>query len=136
MSEDQNPSGDGQGQTRAQHIRSAESGNKNPYQNPDGGVTTTGHVWDDDLADSTNQPPRWWMLSLAASALFCVVYFIYYPSIPLFSTLTKGIGGWTSIKEMEDGEGEVDDVSKDVANRVNAKCRSDQVGLGLHQWKG
>jgi len=74
------------------------------------GAPTTGHVWDDDLADSTNQPPRWWMLSLAASALFCVVYFIYYPSIPLFSTFTKGIGGWTSIKEMEAGEGEVDAV--------------------------
>ena len=71
---------------------------------------TTGHVWDDDLADFTNQPPRWWMLSLAASILFCVVYFIYYPSIPLFSTFTKGIGGWTAIKEMKADEGEVDAV--------------------------
>lgn len=76
------------------------------------GVPTTGHVWDGDLADLTNQPPRWWMLGLAASALFCVVYFIYYPSIPLATTggFFEGFGGWTAIKEMEAEKGEVDAV--------------------------
>jgi len=34
------------------------------------GAPTTGHVWDDDLADSTNQPPRWWMLSLLPARYF------------------------------------------------------------------
>lgn len=74
------------------------------------GVPTTGHVWDDDLADFTNQPPRWWMLGLTASALFCVVYFLYYPSFPI-STMSdhfRGLGGWTAIKEMEADKDEVD----------------------------
>src|SRR5574340_981728 len=64
------------------------------------GAQTTGHVWDDDLADLTNQPPKWWMLGLAASMLFCVVYFLYYPSIPVstMNTFTKGLGGWTAVK--------------------------------------
>lgn len=73
---------------------------------------TTGHVWDDDLADLTNQPPKWWMLGLAASAIWVVVYFLYYPSIPL-ATLGehfKGFGGWTAIKEMEAEKGDVDAV--------------------------
>ena len=76
------------------------------------GAQTTGHVWDDDLADFTNQPPKWWMLGLISSVLFCVVYFIYYPSIPVSGTgiLAKGIGGWTAIKEMEADAGEVDAV--------------------------
>ncbi|OGS94657.1 MAG: cytochrome-c oxidase, cbb3-type subunit III [Gallionellales bacterium RIFCSPLOWO2_02_FULL_57_47] len=74
------------------------------------GVPTTGHVWDEDLADLTNQPPKWWMLGLTASALFVVVYCIYYPAIPLMSTFTEGIGGWTAIKEMETDKGEVDAV--------------------------
>ncbi|MDP1635189.1 MAG: cbb3-type cytochrome c oxidase N-terminal domain-containing protein, partial [Gallionellaceae bacterium] len=39
-----------------------------------GGVQTTGHVWDDDLGDLTNQPPKWWMLCLTASAIWVVVY--------------------------------------------------------------
>jgi cytochrome c oxidase cbb3-type subunit III len=112
MSEDQNPSGDGKGQTREQHIRSAESGSRNPYQNPDGGVTTTGHVWDDDLADFNNQPPRWWMLGLTASLIWVVVYWLFYPSVPVPSSNTyfKGLGGWSAIKEMEADKGEVDAV--------------------------
>ncbi len=112
MSEDQNPTGDGKGQTRAQHKRSAESGSRNPYQNPDGGVTTTGHLWDDDLADFTNPPPKWWMLGLAVSAIWVVVYWLYYPSVPIptSNTFFKGIGGWTAIKEMEADKSEVDAV--------------------------
>jgi cytochrome c oxidase cbb3-type subunit 3 len=112
MSEDQNPSGDGKGQTREQHKRSAESGSRNPFQNPDGGVTTTGHVWDDDLADFTNQPPRWWMLGLAVSAIWVVVYWLFYPSIPIptSNTYFKGLGGWSAIKEMEADKSEVDAV--------------------------
>lgn len=76
------------------------------------GAQTTGHVWDDDLADLTNQPPKWWMLGLAASALWCVVYFLYYPSIPVstMNTFTKGLGGWTAVKEMEADQGEVEAV--------------------------
>jgi cytochrome c oxidase cbb3-type subunit 3 len=77
-----------------------------------GGVPTTGHVWDDDLADFTNQPPKWWMLGLTASAIWCVVYFLYYPSIPVSNTgsFFKGIGGWTAISEMEADKGVVDEV--------------------------
>ena len=76
------------------------------------GASTTGHVWDDDLADFTNQPPKWWMLGLAASGIFVVVYWLYYPSIPIPSSNTffKGVGGWTAVKEMEADTGEVDAV--------------------------
>jgi cytochrome c oxidase cbb3-type subunit 3 len=77
-----------------------------------GGVPTTGHVWDDDLGDLTNQPPKWWMLGLTASAIWCVVYFLYYPSIPVSNTgsFFKGIGGWTAITEMEADKSVVDEV--------------------------
>ena len=76
------------------------------------GATTTGHVWDEDLADFANQPPKWWMLGLTASALFVVVYWLYYPSVPVPSSNTffKGVGGWTALKEMEADKGEVDAV--------------------------
>lgn len=86
-------------------------------RNADSGETTTGHVWDDDLADYTNQPPRWWMIGLAASAIWVVVYFVMYPSIPIATsgTFTQGIGlpgsgQWTAIKEMEADQKDVDDV--------------------------
>lgn len=76
------------------------------------GAQTTGHLWDDDLADFTNQPPKWWMLGLTASALWCVIYFIYYPSIPV-SSIGKaypGIAGWTAINELNADTGVVDQV--------------------------
>ncbi len=75
-------------------------------------VPTTGHVWDDDLGDYINQPPKWWMLGLTASAIWVVVYFLYYPSIPLSSAGTwfKGLGGWTAISEMDADKNVVDEV--------------------------
>jgi len=81
-------------------------------QHKAGDVPTTGHVWDDDLGDFVNQPPKWWMLGLTASAIWVVVYWLWYPSIPLSNAGTwfKGIGGWTAISEMEADKGEVDEV--------------------------
>lgn len=75
-------------------------------------VPTTGHVWDDDLGDYINQPPKWWMLGLTASAIWCVVYWLYYPAFPISNAgyFTKGLGGWTAIGEMEANKSVVDEV--------------------------
>ena len=70
------------------------SDKSNPYSAPD-----TGHVWDDNLRELLNQPPKWWMIGFYASLLLVVVYFIIYPAIPLVNTHTKGITGWTAIGE-------------------------------------
>lgn len=70
---------------------------KDPTNNPD-----TGHVWDDNLRELTNQPPRWWMITLYLSGIFVVVYFILYPSIPLVSDATKGVLGWTQMKRLQE----------------------------------
>ncbi len=77
-----------------------------------GDVPTTGHVWDDDLGDYINQPPKWWMLGLTVSAIWVVVYWIFYPSIPVSNAngYFKGLGGWTAIKEMEADKSVVDEV--------------------------
>ncbi len=75
-------------------------------------VPTTGHVWDDDLGDYINQPPKWWMLGLTVSAIWCVVYWLYYPAFPISNAgyFTKGLGGWTAIGEMEADKSVVDEV--------------------------
>ncbi|MGE0082138.1 MAG: cytochrome-c oxidase, cbb3-type subunit III [Thiohalomonadaceae bacterium] len=66
----------------------------NPYQ-----VPTTGHVWDDNLAELVNPPPKWWMIGLHASWLLVVLYGLFYPMWPSLSGYTKGILGWTQIGE-------------------------------------
>jgi cytochrome c oxidase cbb3-type subunit 3 len=85
-----------------------------------GDVQTTGHVWDDDLGDLTNQPPKWWMLGLTASAIWCVAYALYYPMIPVSSSsfFSKGLGNWTAITEMEADKGKVDEVRSKFENKL------------------
>lgn len=85
-----------------------------------GDVPTTGHVWDDDLGDYINQPPKWWMLGLTASAIWVVVYWLYYPAIPVSSmgTFSKGVGGWSAIAEMEADKSVVDKVRGEYEDKI------------------
>ncbi|HVO88472.1 MAG TPA: cytochrome-c oxidase, cbb3-type subunit III [Casimicrobiaceae bacterium] len=53
---------------------------------------TTGHVWDDDLAEYNNPLPRWWMWMFWITIGFGLVYLVLYPG---FGKL-PGILGWTS----------------------------------------
>lgn len=75
----------------------------NPYDAPD-----TGHVWDENLRELTNPPPRWWTIAFHVSWIFVVVYGILYPMVPLVSSHTKGVLGWTSIGEYEESVAELD----------------------------
>ena len=97
-------------------------------QNSAGDVKTTGHVWDDDLEDFTNQPPKWWMLGLTASALWVVVYWLLYPAIPISisGTYFKGIGlpgtgQWTAIKELAADQKVLDDARNKYENKLKDK---------------
>ena len=91
-----------------------------------GDASTTGHVWDDDLQDFTNQPPKWWMLGLTASAIWVVVYWLMYPAIPISmggGSYFKGIGlpgsgQWTAIKELAEDQKVLDDVRGKWENKI------------------
>lgn len=102
-----------------------------------GDVPTTGHLWDDDLADFVNQPPKWWMLGLTASGIWVVVYWLMYPAVPvaMAGTFFKGFGlpglslhlpgtdaaddnKWTAIKELAIDQKELDDVRKPYEDKL------------------
>ena len=51
----------------------------------------TGHVWDGDLQERNNPMPRWWLILFFATIIFCLVYFLLYPSLGAFG----GILGWS-----------------------------------------
>jgi len=61
----------------------------------------TGHVWD-GIRELTNDPPKWWTICFYISLVWCIVYFVLYPSIPLVNGSTKGVLGWTSIEEYKE----------------------------------
>ena len=83
-----------------------------------GQVGDTGHVWDDNLRELLNDPPRWWMISFYASILWVIVYFILYPAIPLVNDYTKGIMGWSQIKEYKEDLQEIEKVRAPYENKL------------------
>lgn len=59
---------------------------------------TTGHTWDEDLAEYNNPLPRWWSMLFYITVVFALAYLAYYPGLGSFN----GIGGWTSAKQYEE----------------------------------
>jgi len=80
------------------------SDNKEPQESKD-----TGHEWD-GIRELDNPLPRWWVLSLWASLIAVVIYCILYPSVPLIHGNTKGVLGWTQIKEYKENMAEIEAV--------------------------
>jgi cytochrome c oxidase cbb3-type subunit 3 len=59
---------------------------------PGQAVGTTGHEWDEDLAEYNNPLPKWWMWLFWITIIFGLVYLALYPGLGSF----KGLLGWTS----------------------------------------
>jgi cytochrome c oxidase cbb3-type subunit III len=45
------------------------------------GDNTTGHVWDEDLRESNNPMPRWWMWLFVITIIFGMLYLVAYPGL-------------------------------------------------------
>jgi cytochrome c oxidase cbb3-type subunit 3 len=59
------------------------------------GVETTGHEWD-GIRELNNPMPRWWVWTFYLTIIWAIGYAIAYPSIPLLTTNTKGMLGYSS----------------------------------------
>jgi cytochrome c oxidase cbb3-type subunit III len=79
----------------------------------------TGHEWD-GIRELTNPPPRWWMITLHLSWIFCLIYFVLYPAIPLVHDSTKGLLGWTQIKEFKEAVAENDAVKAPYLEKLKS----------------
>jgi len=89
------------------------SDKNDPTKAPD-----TGHIWDDNLRELTNQPPRWWLNTLYLSAVFLIIYMVLYPSIPLISGSTKGLLDWTQIKEYKEDLKSIEEVRAPFEDKI------------------
>lgn len=63
------------------------------------GTETTGHEWD-GIKELNTPLPRWWLWTFYLTIIWSVVYCILYPAIPLVTTATKGILGYSSRAEV------------------------------------
>ncbi len=89
----------------------------NPF--PDEG--NTGHIWDDNIRELANPPPNWWMMAFWASIAFVIGYALIYPMIPLATSHTKGMTGWTAIGEFNAAVAEVEAIRKPFEDEIAAK---------------
>jgi len=60
-------------------------------------VGTTGHTWDEDLAEYNNPLPRWWSWLFYLTVIFAIIYLILYPGLGSWS----GTLGWTQVGQLE-----------------------------------
>ena len=62
-----------------------------------GEVATTGHVWDEDLAEYNNPLPRWWSWLFYITVAFSLVYLVLYPGLGSW----QGTLGWSQVGQLE-----------------------------------
>ncbi len=86
--------------------------------NPFPGENNTGHIWDDNLRELSNPPPRWWMIAFWASVIWWVAYGILYPMWPTLDNYTKGVMGWTQMDEYDKGVKEVEAVRAQYETQI------------------
>jgi len=65
---------------------------------PKGAVETTGHRWDEDLAEYNNPLPRWWSWLFYITIAFGLLYLMLYPGLGSW----KGTLGWSQLSQLED----------------------------------
>ena len=65
---------------------------------PGESADTTGHVWDEDLAERNNPLPRWWMWLFVITVIFSVGYLVVYPGLGSYA----GTFGWSSTGQYKD----------------------------------
>ncbi|MBI4207382.1 MAG: cytochrome-c oxidase, cbb3-type subunit III [Betaproteobacteria bacterium] len=69
-----------------------------------GETDTTGHSWDEDLAEYNNPLPRWWMWLFYITIVFSLAYLVFYPGLGSFS----GTLGWSQVKQLEEETAQAD----------------------------
>jgi cytochrome c oxidase cbb3-type subunit 3 len=60
-------------------------------------VETTGHTWDEDLAEWNNPLPRWWSWLFYLTIVFSLAYLVLYPGLGSW----KGTLGWTQVGQLK-----------------------------------
>src|SRR5690349_19542446 len=73
-----------------------------------GVTTTTGHTWDEDLAEYNNPLPRWWSWIFYITIAFALAYLVLYPGLGSW----RGTLGWSQVAQYR---GETEAAAKQFA---------------------
>jgi cytochrome c oxidase cbb3-type subunit III len=59
---------------------------------------TTGHTWDEDLAEYNNPLPRWWSWLFYFTIVFSIAYLVLYPGLGSW----PGTLGWSQVGQLKE----------------------------------
>ena len=59
---------------------------------------TTGHTWDEDLAEYNNPLPSWWRWLFYITIVFGLAYLVLYPGLGSW----KGLLGWSQVTQLQE----------------------------------
>jgi len=62
-----------------------------------GAAPTTGHTWDEDLAEYNNPLPQWWSWLFYITIVFAIAYLVLYPGLGSW----RGALGWSQVTQLE-----------------------------------
>ncbi len=65
--------------------------------NEPGDSETTGHLWDDDLAELNQPMPFWWLGLFVVTIVFAIMYLLAYPGLGNFN----GLFHWSQARQHE-----------------------------------
>jgi cytochrome c oxidase cbb3-type subunit 3 len=98
-----------------------------------GKVTTTGHVWDEDLAEWNNPLPSWWRWLFYITIVFSFIYVALYPGLGLF----RGTLGWSQVgqydQEQKRAEATYGPIFAKYASMDVEKVAADPAALAIGQ---
>lgn len=63
------------------------------------GTPTTGHEWD-GIKELNTPLPRWWVWVFYATVVWSIGYWVVYPALPLMTSFTAGVFGYSSRGEV------------------------------------
>ncbi len=94
---------------------------------------TTGHTWDETLAEYNNPLPRWWLWLFYLTMVFGLVYLVLYPGLGSF----RGVLGWTHqnayAKEMQAADAKYGPLFAKYAAKPIPQLTQDPAALRIGQ---
>jgi cytochrome c oxidase cbb3-type subunit III len=90
------------------------------------GTETTGHEWD-GIKELNTPLPRWWLWTFYACIVFAIGYAIAYPAIPLISSATPGLLGYSSRAQLADSVETADMARADLVAEIAEASPADIV---------
>jgi cytochrome c oxidase cbb3-type subunit 3 len=67
---------------------------------------TTGHKWD-GISEYDIPAPRWWLIVWVICIIWSFIYWVFYPTWPIFGGNTKGSLNWSTASELAESQKEV-----------------------------